>query len=330
MILNFRRDKIRQWKRLNEKYAKICVRRRWKEISEFMFWDCFSYDKKNSCHVWKAEIAVEKRAAQREIDQMNERLKLLIKQQWKLETKIKRMKLRNSDDRKSIWKWDERHEKIVRKEKDDIDWYRYQEMSFFIQMRRIKCERLFHSTAKDYFIQLRRVISFNCEGLFYSTAGDYFIQMRRVISFKCERLFHSTAKSYFIQLRRVISFKCEGLFHSTAGGYFIQMSRVISFNCEGLFHSTAGGYFIQLRRVISFNCEGLFHSTAGGYFIQLRGVISFNCGRLFHSNTEDYFIQMREINDHIQIILLSKLLLRRAMITKYSSKNIDDWEFDFY
>ncbi len=36
---------------------------------------------------------------------------------------MRRMKLRNSDDWKSIWKWNERHEKIVRKEKDDIDWY---------------------------------------------------------------------------------------------------------------------------------------------------------------------------------------------------------------
>jgi hypothetical protein len=37
-------------------------------------------------------------------------------------------------------------------------------------------------------------------------------------------------------------------------------------------------------------------------------IISFKCRGLFHSNAKDYFIEMRKVNDHIQIILLPKLL----------------------
>jgi uncharacterized membrane protein YobD (UPF0266 family) len=56
------------------------------------------------------------------------------------------------------------------------------------------------------FIQMPKIILFKCRGLFHSNARGYFIQMRRV---------------YFIQMPEVISFKCRGLFHSNAGGYFI-------------------------------------------------------------------------------------------------------------
>ncbi len=120
--------------------------------------------------------------------------------------------------------------------------------------------------------------------LFYFNAKDYFIQMRRNISFKCEELFHSNAKNYFIQMRRIISFNCEESFYLTAKNYFIQMSRIISFKCEELFYSSAKNYFIQLRKIISFNCEKLFHLTAKDYFIQLREIFLFKCERLFYLN----------------------------------------------
>ncbi len=64
-------------------------------------------------------------------------MKPIVKAEWELETRMRRMRLRNPNDRKSIWKWNERHDKIVRKEKNDIDWYRYQKMSYFIQIREI-------------------------------------------------------------------------------------------------------------------------------------------------------------------------------------------------
>ncbi len=85
--------------------------------------------------MWKAETATEKRAAQREIDQINDRLEPIAKENWELETGMRRMRLRNPGGRKPTWKWDERHGKIVRKGNGGVDWYRYQKVSFFIQMR---------------------------------------------------------------------------------------------------------------------------------------------------------------------------------------------------
>jgi hypothetical protein len=71
VILSFRRSRRLQWRTFKEKHVKTCIRRRWKNVSEFLFWDCYSYDKKESFHIWEAETAIEKRAAQREIDQLN-------------------------------------------------------------------------------------------------------------------------------------------------------------------------------------------------------------------------------------------------------------------
>jgi len=36
------------------------------------------------------------------------------------------MNLRNKEDLKSKWKWDQKHDKMIRKDKEGIDWYRYQ------------------------------------------------------------------------------------------------------------------------------------------------------------------------------------------------------------
>jgi hypothetical protein len=80
VILSFRRDWRLQWRIAQEKHVKTCIRRRWKDVSEFLFWDCYFYDKKRSSHIWKAETATEKRAAQREIDQLNDRLKSVVKE----------------------------------------------------------------------------------------------------------------------------------------------------------------------------------------------------------------------------------------------------------
>ena len=54
---------------------KTCIRRRWKGHSEFMFWGCFSYDKKGPFHIWKAESTKEKKAAKEELKLLNKRLK---------------------------------------------------------------------------------------------------------------------------------------------------------------------------------------------------------------------------------------------------------------
>ena len=51
VILNSRRGRIRQWRQPNEAYNQACIRRRYVKAMEFMFWGCFSYDKKGPCHI---------------------------------------------------------------------------------------------------------------------------------------------------------------------------------------------------------------------------------------------------------------------------------------
>ena len=54
-----------------ECYHKICIRCCLKGVIEFMFWGSFSYDKKESCHIWKSETAQEKKAAEAELAEIN-------------------------------------------------------------------------------------------------------------------------------------------------------------------------------------------------------------------------------------------------------------------
>ena len=51
-----------------------------------MFWGCFSYDYKGSCHIWKAESAAEKTAAARSIEKVNKHYKSTVKAKWELFT----------------------------------------------------------------------------------------------------------------------------------------------------------------------------------------------------------------------------------------------------
>ena len=53
----------RVWCLQSEAYLNHCIRRRWKGFKQFMFWGCFSYDKKGPCHIWEEETAKEKKEA---------------------------------------------------------------------------------------------------------------------------------------------------------------------------------------------------------------------------------------------------------------------------
>ena len=63
VVLNHRRGGYRIWRAADERFVKSCIRSRWKGYSEFMFWGCFSYDKKGPCHIWQPETAVERKKA---------------------------------------------------------------------------------------------------------------------------------------------------------------------------------------------------------------------------------------------------------------------------
>src|SRR5215471_5128591 len=83
------------------------IRARWKLAKEFMFWGCFSYDKKGPCHIWKKETAAEK----------------------KVTTGLARLNLaRNPPRRRPVWKFTKERGAITRESKRyGIDWWLYQQ-----------------------------------------------------------------------------------------------------------------------------------------------------------------------------------------------------------
>jgi hypothetical protein len=128
VILGHRRGGHRVWRTSKEAYDPHVKRTRWKGHSEFMFWGCFSYDKKGPFHIWKAETAAQKRAAEMDLQQQNEAIEAENKAAWEIETGMRRVNLtRNRSGKKPIWRHTKATGAIVReKGKGGIDWYRYQ------------------------------------------------------------------------------------------------------------------------------------------------------------------------------------------------------------
>lgn len=126
VILNHRRGGYRVWRTPEEKFVKSCIRERWKGYAEFQFWGCFSYDSKGPCHIWHPETAQERKAAEKDLEELNKELEPILREQWELETGMRRLKLRNPGGRAPQWKWDAKHGKLTRRKGSGIDWYRYQ------------------------------------------------------------------------------------------------------------------------------------------------------------------------------------------------------------
>ena len=49
-----------------------------------MFKGCFSYYHKGPCHVWKPETIAIKKAAEKDLKELNIELKLILKTEWHL------------------------------------------------------------------------------------------------------------------------------------------------------------------------------------------------------------------------------------------------------
>ena len=127
VVLNSRRGRIRSWRQPHEVYVRSTIRRRFVSAMEFMFWGCFSYDKKGPCHIWKNETAAEKRACEADLARMNADLEPEAKAQWELETAMRRIKLRNLGGPKPKWKFTAATGKVtISGKKGGITWYRYQ------------------------------------------------------------------------------------------------------------------------------------------------------------------------------------------------------------
>jgi hypothetical protein len=126
VLLNHRRGGYRVWRRADEAIVKSCIRERWKGFQEFMFWGCFSYDRKGPCHCWVPETAQEKKDAEKEIEEWNSELEPVLREEWELNTNMARMGLRGKRGRKPTWNFTAKNGKLVRVSKGGIDWYRYQ------------------------------------------------------------------------------------------------------------------------------------------------------------------------------------------------------------
>jgi len=126
VVINHRRGGYRVWRKADERVVKSCIRERWKGYSEFMFWGCFSYDKKGPCHVYQPETKAEREDAARRIEQLNAELEPLQREEWELSESMRRTGLRNKRGRKPQWRWTEKTGKLMRTSGGGIDWWRYQ------------------------------------------------------------------------------------------------------------------------------------------------------------------------------------------------------------
>lgn len=126
VVLLHRRGGYRIWRTKDERFARSAIRERWKGYSEFMFWGCFSYDKKGPCHCWLPETKQEKEQAEKVIEKLNEELEPILRDEWELATKLGRLSLVTRSGRKPQWRWNKKNGKLGREGKGGIDWYRYQ------------------------------------------------------------------------------------------------------------------------------------------------------------------------------------------------------------
>jgi len=128
VVLGHRRGSYRIWRKSDEAFVRSCIRERWKGYSEFMFWACFSYDKKGPCHCWLPELAAEKKQAEKEIEAMNKELEPILREEWELGTGMSRLGLRGQPGPKPAWRFTKETGKLQRGGRGGIDWYRYQKV----------------------------------------------------------------------------------------------------------------------------------------------------------------------------------------------------------
>jgi transposase len=126
VIINHRQGGYRVWRQVDEAIVKSCIRERWKGYSEFMFWGCFTYEKKGPCHCWTPETKKDKEQAAIYINKLNTGIEPLMREKWELERGMERLGLRTKPGKKLLWRWTEKNGKLVRGKGSGIDWWRYQ------------------------------------------------------------------------------------------------------------------------------------------------------------------------------------------------------------
>lgn len=126
VVLLHRRGGYRLWRRSDEAVVRSCIRERWKGYSEFMFWGCFSFERKGPCHCWRPETKKEREYSIQKIDEMNKLLEPIMREEWELLNGMRRIGLRTKPGKAPEWRWSEKNGKLVRGKGGGIDWWRYQ------------------------------------------------------------------------------------------------------------------------------------------------------------------------------------------------------------
>jgi hypothetical protein len=127
------RGKRRVWRKVEEAYYKHCIKKRWKQFKEFMFWGSFSYDYKGPCHIWEDETPVEKAYAITEIKRLNALKEDEDRAAWELKQQLKReayfgLHGRRIGGKPAKWRHNKANGAYVReKGHGGIDWWRYQQ-----------------------------------------------------------------------------------------------------------------------------------------------------------------------------------------------------------
>lgn len=128
VVLCTRRGENRVWRTSEEHVVKGVIRERWKGYSEFMFWACYSWEKKGPRHVWRPETKKEKQSAQEVLDELNSQLGPTMRFEWQKEDERYAAAYAANPQRARHrrWKWCEATGKLERREGKGVDWYRYQ------------------------------------------------------------------------------------------------------------------------------------------------------------------------------------------------------------
>lgn len=128
-VILSRRGSQRVWRTPEDVFDYTSIRPRWKGFSEFMFWGCFTWDSQGPCHIWEPETAPQRKEAEKELAQVNEKNEERMKAEWELTAGIGRLGLRNKPGKKPQWRFTEQRGKLVRKGRGGVDFYRYIKVS---------------------------------------------------------------------------------------------------------------------------------------------------------------------------------------------------------
>jgi len=128
IALGHRQGAIRVWRTVADRHNPTCIRRRWKGISDFIVWGCFTYNKKGPLHIFEPESTQQRRQSEREIEALNEELEPIFREEWEINMRMNRLHLRGVPGRIPKWNWNEKNGKLSRRGKGGVDWYRYQKV----------------------------------------------------------------------------------------------------------------------------------------------------------------------------------------------------------